>query len=337
MHKEKMTLKNTGFIVCTPTSERKNIKLKTSTGRPALNRQVGLFFLHKITCHGRQTQSDIREEDSMKTRIIIDAHAHIFPDKIANKAVKAIGEYYSIPMQASGTVGELLERGASIGVEKYIIHSTATTVAQVTAINDYIAATVVQNSCFIGFGTLHPCLGEAGLAAELDRVISLGLKGIKLHPEFQGFAIDDAEMMPLYKTVEGKLPILMHMGDENKDSSHPSKLAAVLDRFPRLTVIAAHLGGYQMWDEAIRSLNGRTIYVDTSSALFALEPSEAARIIRSYGIERVLFGTDYPMWDHMEEFDRFMKLDLTDEEREAILWKNAARLLGIEAELGKDC
>ena len=275
-------------------------------------------------------------EDEMKSRIIIDSHAHIFPDRIAGKAVKAIGEYYDIPMSASGTVGELLERGAEIGVDRFVIHSTATTVAQVQAINDYIAATAAGNDSFIGFGTLHPCLGEDGLKTEFERIISLGLKGVKLHPEFQGFSIDDEAMTPLYAVVEGRLPVLMHMGDENKDSSHPSKLASVLDRFPRLTVIAAHLGGYQMWDEAIARLSGRNLYVDTSSALFALEPSEAVRIIRSYGTESVLFGTDYPMWDHKEELARFMKLELTEDERDAILWRNAARLLGLEEELEKN-
>ena len=140
-------------------------------------------------------------------------------------------------------------------------------------------------------------------------------------------------MMPLYRVVEGRLPILMHMGDQNKDSSHPAKLAAVLDRFPSLTVIAAHLGGYQMWDQAIQLLTGRDIYFDTSSALFSLSPEKALGIIRAYGTDKVLFGTDYPMWDHTEELARFMKLDLTEEEREAILWKNTAGLLGIEHDL----
>ena len=87
--------------------------------------------------------------------------------------------------------------------------------------------------------------------------------------------------------------------------------------------------------QAIGQLAGRNIYVDTSSALFALEPAEAVRIIRAYGTGRVLFGTDYPMWDHREELERFMKLDLTAEERDAILWRNAAKLLGLEEELSQ--
>lgn len=264
----------------------------------------------------------------MKT-IIIDAHAHIFPDKIARKAVKAIGEYYNIPMSADGTSGELLRRGAMIGVRKYIVHSTATTVAQVSVINDYIAGEKSAHEEFIGFGTLHPDQGDDGIRKELDRIIGLGLKGIKLHPEFQGFSITDEGMKPLYRAVEGKLPVLIHMGDENKDTSRPDDLARILDAYPRLTVIAAHLGGYRMWDLSSEYLIGKNVYFDTSSALFALDPVEASRIIHRHGVDRVLFGTDYPMWDHAEEYARFMKLDLTDGEREKILFTNAAKLLNI--------
>jgi predicted TIM-barrel fold metal-dependent hydrolase len=260
---------------------------------------------------------------------IIDAHAHIFPDKIALKAVKAIGDYYNIPMVASGTVSELLHRGENIGVRKYIVHSTATTVTQVPVINNFIAKETALHSEFIGFGTLHPDQGEEGINKELTRIRELNLKGIKLHPEFQGFSITDDAMRPLYRAIEGKFPVLIHMGDENANSSRPDDLVRILDEFPRLTIIAAHLGGYRMWDIAENHLLGKKVFFDTSSSLFALNPAEATRIIRAHGVDLVLFGTDYPMWDHTEELERFMKLDLTDEEREKILWKNAAKLLDI--------
>jgi predicted TIM-barrel fold metal-dependent hydrolase len=262
---------------------------------------------------------------------IIDAHAHIFPDKVASKAVKAIGEYYKISMSRDGTVQTLLESGNRIGVSRYIVHSTATTTAQVKAINTFIARESEEHFEFIGFGTLHPSLGEKGLKEEFSRIMSLGLKGIKLHPEFQGFALDDPEMNHLYDVVGNNCPILIHAGDENVNSSSPERLARVLDRFPHLVVIAAHLGGYRMWDLSRKLLVGRNIYLDTSSSLFALELTEAVRIIRAHGVDRVLFGTDYPMWDHRDEYERFMKLGLDDNEREAILWKNAASLLGISS------
>ncbi|MDP4094307.1 MAG: amidohydrolase family protein [Bacillota bacterium] len=264
----------------------------------------------------------------MKQFKIIDAHAHIFPEKIAERAVESIGQYYGINMYGGGTVEALIESGSRVNVNKYLVHSTATRVEQVTTINDFIADAISRHDCLIGFGTLHKELDD--IDGELDRIISLGLKGIKLHPEFQNFSIDDPDMMPVYKAVEGKLPILIHMGDENKTSSSPEKLVKVMDRFPRLTFIAAHFGGYSMWDESIRYLVGRNVYFDTSSSLFKLDYKKAIHIIREHGIGKILFGTDYPMWPHDEELERFLKLELTDEERELILWKNASRLLNIE-------
>ena len=207
---------------------------------------------------------------------IIDMHAHIFPDKIAEKAVESIGRYYHSPMTGTGTVDGLLKGGNKIGVSKYVVHSSATNVEQVKAINDYVSGVQSAHSEFIGFGTLHPGLED--IDQEVERIISLGLKGIKLHPEFQEFIIDSDEMLPVYKAIEGKLPVLIHMGDEKKDSSSPVRLARVLDMFPELVVIAAHFGGYRMWD-------------------------------------------------HEEELERFLKLDLTEEERRAILYENAQRFL----------
>jgi predicted TIM-barrel fold metal-dependent hydrolase len=258
---------------------------------------------------------------------IIDAHAHIFPDKIAEKAVESIGGYYGIAMSGTGTVAGLLESGSRAGIYKYIVHSTATKMDQVKPINDFIAQVKEENKSFIGLGTIHPDFSD--IDSEVDRIAALGLEGIKLHPDFQEFNIDDESMMPIYRAAEGRLPILMHMGDKVKTSSRPERLAKVLDLFPGLTVIAAHLGGYCMWDEAIECLAGRNLYFDTSSSLFALEPERAAEIIRNFGVEKVLFGTDYPMWTYEDELLRFDRLGMTEKERRLILYENACRLFNL--------
>lgn len=256
---------------------------------------------------------------------IIDIHAHIFPGKIAEKAVSSIGRYYGVEMSRKGTVEDLLESGGRINVRKYVVHSSATVVEQVRPINDFIAEMQSAHPELIGFATLHPGLGN--VSAEVDRIIGLGLKGIKLHPEFQHFSIDDDDMMPIYEAVEGRLPVLMHMGDENVDSSSPARLSRVLTRFPRLVVIAAHFGGYRMWDLSCKYLIGRNVYMDTSSTLAFISTDHAADMIRKHGADKMLFGSDYPMWDHRGELERFMALDLTEEERKAILYGNAENLL----------
>jgi predicted TIM-barrel fold metal-dependent hydrolase len=130
--------------------------------------------------------------------------------------------------------------------------------------------------------------------------------------------------------MAGRLPLLIHMGDERGDASSPARLLNVINAFPTLTIIAPHLGGYTKWDEAMETIIGRDIYIDTSSALAFMPPEKAAAIIRAHGIDKVLFGSDYPMWLHRDELERFFALGFTDDENEKILYSNAAKLLGVK-------
>ena len=154
-----------------------------------------------------------------KRENIIIMHCHIFPDKIEEKAVSAIGAFYDIPMQNKGTSEFLLADGRPVGVNKYLVCSTATTAHQVESINNFVAREAGLHPEFIGFGSLHPDYED--VAAEIDRMLSLGLRGIKLHPDFQKFNIDDERAFPIYKAAEGRLPILFHTGDDRYDFLEP--------------------------------------------------------------------------------------------------------------------
>ena len=162
-------------------------------------------------------------------------------------------------------------------------------------------------------------------------IVALGLKGVKLHPDIQRVAIDDPRMLKIYELCEGRLPILMHTGDSRFDYSNPNRMKPVLDTYKNLTVIGAHFGGWSVWDEAERMLSGyERFYVDSSSSLYEMTPERAEQLIRIYGVERVLFGTDYPMWEIKTELERFMRINLTESEREDILYNNTARLFSIK-------
>ncbi|HNZ26829.1 MAG TPA: amidohydrolase family protein [Spirochaetota bacterium] len=261
------------------------------------------------------------------TRKIIDVHAHVFPEKTAEKAVASIGDYYSLPMAGLGTVRDLIDSGSKIGVSRYVINSSAVRPDLVVTINNFITGETRNNADLVGFGTLHPDFDD--IEAEFDRIVGLGVKGIKLHPEFQNFNIDDAKMFWIYKTIEGKAPLLIHMGDANKDSSSPKRLRSILDKFPDLVVIAAHFGGYQMWKESQEYLIGSNIYLDTSSSLSFLSKKETLSIINKHGVDKILFGSDYPMWSHQKELDMILNLGLSEEELDKILSQNAAKLLEV--------
>ncbi len=257
--------------------------------------------------------------------MIIDAHVHIYPEKIADKAVMGIENFYNMHIEYDGRVSTLLREGKKAGVDKFIVQSVATVWEQVKSINNFISESVSENPELIGFGTMHPDFPN--IPEEVDRIISLGLKGIKLHSDFQRFAIDDEKAFPIYEAAEGRLPILMHMGDTKSDLSCPERLVKVIERFPKLTVIGAHFAGWSMWERAERALAGTGIYTDCSSSLYAMSPERAAELIRKFGADKVMWGTDYPMWNYSDELKRFEKLPLTDNERNMILGENALRLL----------
>lgn len=259
----------------------------------------------------------------------IDAHAHIYPDKIALKAAASIGEFYHIPMALDGTLHTLLEKGGAAGIGRFLVHSVAVSWERARAINDFIARSVAEHpDKLIGFGTLHPA--HPALEEELDRLLALGLRGVKLHPDFQRFCLDDPAAIRMFEAMaERGVPVLIHTGDSRYPYSQPDRMARVLDRVPGLRAICAHLGGWSVWSDAWKLLAGRPgVWVDCSSSLYAVSPEEAVRIIRRYGVDRVFFGTDYPMWKPDEELARFAALDLTEEEREMILHGNLERFLG---------
>ena len=256
----------------------------------------------------------------------IDVHCHIYPDRIASRAVAGTGEFYNMPLVYGGTFSDLLSLHEQNGIDRGLIFSVATTPHQGRRINRVIAESVAQSEGrLLGLGTVHP--DSPTLKEDIEQIVSLGLLGVKLHPDIQQFKIDDYRCLKIYELCEGRLPILLHCGDSRDDFSNPNRLAPILSIFTELTVIGAHLGGWSVWDDAERSLAGfPNFYVDTSSSLYALSPARATEIIRHFGSERVLFGTDYPMWAADKELATLMSMNFTEEEFRKILWDNAYNL-----------
>ena len=260
---------------------------------------------------------------------VIDAHCHIYPEKIAAKAVEGIGGFYDIKMGEKGVAGDMLAKGEKAGIDRYLIFSVATKPAQVKSINEFIAGEVAKSGGkMVGLGTMHP--ESEDLKGDLEHMKELGLKGVKIHPDFQGFKLDDYRYLKLYELCGEELPVLIHTGDKRYDFSNPNRMKAVLDTFQNVTFIGAHFGGWSIWEQAAKELAGyQNFYVDCSSSFYANTPAVSEKLIRAYGAERVLFGTDYPMWSAESELEYFFALNLTDAEREQILHKNAEKIFKI--------
>ena len=261
---------------------------------------------------------------------IINAHAHIYPEKIAAKATDTIGIFYDIKMQMpAGTSERLLEDGKAAGITRHVVHSVATTAHQVRSINEFIKREVEAHPEFIGFITLHQDLSEEEMQNEVEWAIANNMHGVKLHPDFQKFNIDDEAVEKIYRSVGSRLPILFHIGDDRYDFSKPHRLVKIAKKYADVTFIAAHFGGYRCWNDASIYRGLDNVYFDTCSSLPFISAEEAKKIIYMYGAERFYFATDFPLWDAKSELERFNKISLTDDERELIFSKNIRKLLNV--------
>ncbi|MBE6900431.1 MAG: radical SAM protein [Ruminococcaceae bacterium] len=259
---------------------------------------------------------------------IIDVHNHIYPEKIVAKATDAIGDFYDIDMQHLGTGNELVEAGKKAGIEKFVVCSAATTPAQVQIINNFIAAECEKHPEFIGFGTLHPGFEDCG--AEIARMKEMGLTGVKLHPDFQKFYIDDPEALPMFRAIrDSNMWLIVHLGDDRFEYSQPERMAKVLEEVPGLKLIGAHFGGYRCWESALDVYKPGTLYFDISSSMHFMSRELIFKFFERYGIESFFWGTDFPMWDHKEELELFFSLGLSEEDNRKILYENFAKAYGL--------
>jgi hypothetical protein len=263
---------------------------------------------------------------------IFDAHCHIYPEEIARKAVEGIDRFYErLPFEPyDGTPGTLLRIGREAGISHFLVHSVATASRQVSSINRFIASEVkLTGGAFTGLGTMHPDSGQP--EQDFSELVALGLKGVKLHPDFQRFEADSDKAMRIYGLcAEAGLPVLVHTGDCRFDYSNPNRIVRVLEAFPKLRFVGAHFGGWSVWDDAVKMLSGfDNIVVDTSSTIYALGRDKARELIRKWGAERVMFGADYPMWHPQPDIDCLMEMGLAEEEYRRIFWDNAAEVFGL--------
>ncbi len=261
---------------------------------------------------------------------VIDAHCHIYPEKIAEKAVANTDMFYGTVSQGLGTGAELIARGDAAGIDRFIVCSVATTAHQVQRINEFIAEEVAKYpSRFVGLGTMYPFTDT--LKEDFDHLVSLGLHGVKLHPDIQRFAVDDPKCMPIYAYCENAgIPVLFHSGDCRYDFSNPNRLKKVLDSFPKMTVIGAHFGGWSIWSTAVDEYRDYpNFYVDCSSSFYYITPREGREIVKKYGIDKVMFGTDYPMWRAEDELKAVLGMKLTEDEYEKLFSLNAEKVYGI--------
>ncbi len=266
--------------------------------------------------------------------MVIDFHTHIFPDRIAPATIAKLAAICCTDAFTDGTADGLRRSMDDAAIDCSIVLPVVTNPSQFESINRFAADINAQNDRLISFGGIHPACEDVD--ARLDAIVALGLRGIKLHPDYQGTFIDDERYIRIMRgAIDRDLLVSIHAGVDVglPDPVHcpPERMCAVLDILQddpaRPHIILAHTGGYGQWDEVERLLCGKAVYFDTSFTLGHIDDEQFVRIIRKHGTERVLFATDSPWGGQAETLAHFRALPLTNEEQDRILYRNAAALL----------
>ncbi len=260
---------------------------------------------------------------------IADIHAHVFPEKLAEKAAHSIGEFYNMEITRPASLDTLIAEDEKAGISRCVISNSAVTPKQVVNINNYLASAAKTHPSFIAFGSIFP--GMEGYEAELARMVEMGIRGVKIHSDFQRLPIDDPSAVGTYRAIARLgLPVLFHMGDTRYDYSSPERLTNLLRQVPDLRVIAAHFGGWSTWERSLAHPQPENVLYDTASTLPLVSRELVLRMLDRFGTERMLFGTDFPMWEPKQQVEQFLSLGLSPAENQRVLYDNFMDLLGLQ-------
>ena len=281
--------------------------------------------------------------------MVIDIHTHTFPDKLAATTIPKLEGMSHTRAYVDGTSAGLRASMERAGVDVSLVLPVATNPRQVVHVNDSSARINDQGpeTGIYSFGCIHPDFED--YRAELARVKELGMKGIKLHPVYQGVDFDDIRTLRILdRAAELGLIVLTHSGLDigfpGEVRVTPKMVLHAIQEVGPLTLILAHMGGWRNWDQVEELLQHEPVYLDTSYSLGSINPlddgyykpedlpmmgeEQFLHIIRNFGPERFLFGTDSPWSGQTESLERFRALPLGEEEKAAILGGSAQRLLG---------
>jgi uncharacterized protein len=262
--------------------------------------------------------------------VIIDFHTHAFPDHLAEHAITALEAECNVKAKHEGTIASLLRSMDNAGIDTAVICSIATKPSQFEPILKW--SKEIISGRIILFPSLHPADPDPG--EKIKIIYNEGFKGIKLHPYYQKFSIDEEWLFPVYEAcMKYNLMLVCHTGFDiafpRDRIADPEKIENIITRFPDLLFISTHLGGWYDWDEVEKHLIGKPHYMEISFSLEELPRDRARELITKHPSHYLLFGTDSPWTDQKKAIELLTSLDLDPETRENIFYRNAARLLGL--------
>jgi predicted TIM-barrel fold metal-dependent hydrolase len=260
---------------------------------------------------------------------IIDFHTHTFPDDLAARAIASLmTNSPESRNHTDGTISGLLKSMENSGIKHSVVLPVATKPSQVPVINQNSLR--LKCKLITAFGALHP--QTPNVEQEIAFLKENNIPGIKFHPEYQNFYVDDKALFPVYEQLSAaSLIVVFHAGKDpgpfTCDHALPCSLKRVHKNFPSLRIVAAHMGGWKLWDEVEQHLCGLPVFLDTSAISDYISEEQFRRIVNKHGADNILFGTDSPWFDQSREIRWLDSMDLSNSVKSRIFYENGRRLL----------
>lgn len=260
---------------------------------------------------------------------IIDFHTHAFPDALAERAMRQLlSETEGLKTFLDGRIISLTQSMSDNNIEKSVLCCIATRPEQFDPIFRWCQE--VRSETIVPFPSVHPLDSKA--PERIRRIAKEGFLGIKMHPYYQDFSIDDPLLYPIYKAVSDcGLMLTLHTGFdiafERIEKASPRQISVLITEFPDLRLITTHLGGWQQWDDVRRYLLGREIYMETSWSLEYLDVEQTRQMLLEHPAEYLLFGSDSPWTDQCASICAIKALGLPESRMKQLFYENANKLL----------
>ena len=263
--------------------------------------------------------------------MIIDFHTHAFPDNLAAEAMNKLNYSSKVKPSFDGTISGLLKSMDNAGIEKSVVLNIATNPEQ--AINIIKWCLKIKSDRIIPFASLHP--ENKNFKDLLKRISGEHLLGIKLHPMYQDFYLDDDKMFFIYEEIaKNNLILILHTGFDiafpDDKRAGISRLKKIIKKFPELKIVASHTGGFKMWEEVLKEIAGQNCWLETSMTLKYIKDKKIfLEILKKQSSDKIMFGTDAPWSDQKEEVGLMNDLDIPQDLKDKIFSINAQNLLSL--------
>lgn len=266
----------------------------------------------------------------------IDFHTHIFPDKIAKSAMEALaaesGDYRPC---TDGTLKGLLDSMKRANISASLVANIATKPSQMYPVLEFCKQ--IKSETIHPLISFHPSNNPEEVEDMFGQGQRAGIRGVKLHPMYQNFFIDDKYMYGFYELMASfGFYVIFHTGFDlafpKNTQADVERVKKVADWFKDLTIVCTHVGGWKQWDRISCLSNCQNVYTETSMTLSEISDDEFIKALAHFNEDRVLFGTDSPWTDQKEMLERTLRLKISDSRKEKMMGKNAAKLLGLKEE-----